>query len=293
MLADRTVHPATTPPAGAHRTTRPLTRNKDYLVSVAVELLKIGELAKRSGVSVATIKYYLREGLLAPTKKSGRTMSWYDAAPVHRIRAIKELQQQQFLPLDVIRDSLEQNAEAPDDVAAAEAIAGVLSRHHGTRTRTRAELIARGVSPRQLDLLAAAGLAVPSGPEQRYTGDDLAILSTLGAARQAGLTAEMLPFEIINDYLAALRALVAVELRLFRGGVLRRARGAEAKRLTAEAATLSERFVVLVRRKLLLPTPKDLIEEETHVTPSSSAAGSGRRVRRQRQQPRRRGAHGR
>lgn len=245
-----------------------------------MELLRIGELARRSGVSVATIKFYLREGLLAPTKKSGRTMSWYDAALVHRIRAIKELQQRQYLPLDVIRDSLDHDAEAIDDVSAAEAIAGVLTRHRGTRSRTRAELLARGVSARELDLLAAAGLAVPSGPEQRYAGDDLALLSTLGAARRAGLSAEMLPFEIMNDYLAALRALVAIELRLFREGVLRRAKPREVKRLTATATTLSERLVVLVRRKLLLPTLRDLIEEETHVTASTDSAGPRRRVRR-------------
>lgn len=250
------------------------------------ELLKIGELARRAGVSVATIKFYLREGLLAPTKKSGRTMSWYDAALVHRIRAIKELQQRQYLPLDVIRDSLAGDAEAVDDVAAAEAIAGVLTRHRGTRSRTRAELIARGASARELDLLAATGLAIPSGPDQRYTGDDLALLSTLGTARRAGLSAEMLPFEIMNDYLAALRALVAVELRLFREGVLKRARGREVRRLTATATTLSERLVVLVRRKLLLPTLRELIEEETHVTATTDAGGARRGVRRKPRSPR-------
>jgi DNA-binding transcriptional MerR regulator len=68
-----------------------------------VELLRIGELAKRAGVPVATIKYYLREGLIAPTRKTGQTMSWYDAALVERLQAIKELQQRQFHPLDVIR----------------------------------------------------------------------------------------------------------------------------------------------------------------------------------------------
>ncbi len=226
-----------------------------------MELVRIGELSRRSGVSIATLKHYLREGLIAPVRKSGRTMSWYDASLAVRIKTIKELQKRQFLPLDVIKETIDRAAEAPDDLAAADAIAKVLARHGGRRSRSREELLARGVSARELDVLAAAGLAVPSGTDQRYRGDDLAVLVTLGAARKAGLSAELLPFDIINDYLAAIRALVAVELRLFREGVVRRTPN-DVGRLTTAATKLSERLVVLVRRKLLLPTLTKLIEED-------------------------------
>lgn len=227
-----------------------------------MQLVRIGELAKRSGVPIATIKHYLREGLIAPARKSGRTMSWYDPALSTKIKAIKELQKRQFLPLDVIRESIERDLEAPDDMTAADAIAKVLARHGGKRARTREEVLARGATERELEILAAAGLAVP-GEDQKYRGDDLALLATLGAARRAGIAADMLPFEIINDYLAALRALTAVELRLFRDGVIRRAKPGDVARLTTAATKLSERLVVLVRRKLLLPTLQRLIEEES------------------------------
>ena len=41
--------------------------------------LRIGELAARAGVSVATIKFYIRDGLLPPPPvKTGRTMAYYD-----------------------------------------------------------------------------------------------------------------------------------------------------------------------------------------------------------------------
>lgn len=248
-----------------------------------MELVRIGELARRSGVSIATLKHYLREGLIAPTRKSGRTMSWYDPALATRVKAIKELQKRQFLPLDVIKDTIDRDAEAPDDFAAADAIAKVLARHGGKRARTREELLARGVSARELDLLAAAGLAVPSGADQRYRGDDLAVLVTLGAARKAGLSADLLPFEIINDYLAAIRALVAVELRLFREGV-RRTAPSDVARLTTAATKLSERLVVLVRRKLLLPTLARVIEEDTRDDddPSRDRQPDHRRLRRSR-----------
>lgn len=242
-------------------------------------LVRIGELAKRSGVPIATIKHYLREGLIAPARKSGRTMSWYDPALSTKIKAIKELQKRQFLPLDVIRESMDRDLEAPDDLTAADAIAKVLARHGGKRARSREEVLARGATEQELEILAAAGLAVLS-EDQKYRGDDLALLATLGAARRAGIAADMLPFEIINDYLAALRALAAVELRLFREGVVRRAKPGDVARLTTAATKLSERLVILVRRKLLLPTLQRLIEEESDAPEPAAVPVSRSRVRR-------------
>src|SRR5690242_10930130 len=153
-----------------------------------MQLVKIAELARRSGVSIATLKHYLREGLIAPARRSGRTMSWYDPTLATRIRAIKELQKRQFLPLHVIREALEKDIEAPDDVAAADAIAKVLARHGGRRSRNRDDLIPRGLTATELDALATAGLAIPSS-DQRYRGDDLALVATLAAAKRAGIAA--------------------------------------------------------------------------------------------------------
>lgn len=256
-----------------------------------MQLIRIAELSRRAGVPIATIKHYLREGLIEPTRKSGKTMSWYDPTLATRIRAIKELQQRQFLPLHLIGEALDRNRDAPDDLAAAEAIAKVLARHGAARSRTRAEILERGgATPRELDLLAAAGLAVPSGPDQRYVGDDLALLSTLGAARKAGITIDMLPFAILDRYLASLRQLVQVELEMFRAGVVRKAARGDLARLSTAATELSERLVVLVRRKLLLPTLQRLIEEDDRVAQVSGSrrgASRGQRVRREPGQHRR------
>jgi DNA-binding transcriptional MerR regulator len=250
------------------------------------DLLKIGELARSAGVPIATLKHYVREGLIKPACKTGRTMSWYAPSSVARVRAIKDLQQEQFLPLDVIRESLAGDAAASDDLTAADAIAKVLERHTGPKTRTREQLIERGVSPKDLDWLAAAGLARP-GADGRYRGDDLALLSTLGAARKAGITAEMLPFSILGDYLAALRALIEIELRLFREGVLPRARKQDVSRLTTSATELSERLVVVMRRKLLLPVMERQIEEDSHEEARGDRRGRG--VRRKQSSGQRRG----
>lgn len=240
------------------------------------ELLKIGALARRAGVPVATVKHYLREGLIAPARRTGKTMAWYDPALVDQIRSIRELQRTRFLPLDVIRDLLGRDRDAQDDLAAAEAIAKVLARR-SPRSRTRAEVIAAGAVPAELEWLERTGLAVPSGPDRRYAGDDLALLVTLGTARRAGISRDMLPFEILVEYLAALRALVDVELRMYRAGVLAKARSGDTRKLTTAATRLSERLVVLLRRKLLLPTLQRLIEEDRR--DSKPDAVRARRVR--------------
>jgi DNA-binding transcriptional MerR regulator len=226
-----------------------------------VELLKIGELSRRTGVPIATLKFYVREGLIAPARKSGRTMSWYHPSVVSRIRSIRELQERQFLPLDVIRETIDQTVEAADDHALPEATPDVLIRRAGTRVRSRAEVLERGAKPVELEWLERAGLAVPDA-EGNYRGDDLALLSTLGAARRAGLAAEMLPFDILGDYLIALKRLVEVELRMYRAGVLGRAKPDEVAALTKNAAELSERLVVLLRRKLLLPMLERIVEDQ-------------------------------
>ena len=54
--------------------------------------MRISGLAAESGVPVATIKYYLREGLLHPGEQTSPTQARYDASHVARLRLVKALQ---------------------------------------------------------------------------------------------------------------------------------------------------------------------------------------------------------
>ena len=68
-------------------------------------LLKMSELAERSGVSAGTIKHYLREGLLGGDDeivRTSRNMAYYPPEFVERIALIKRLQEERFMPLRVI-----------------------------------------------------------------------------------------------------------------------------------------------------------------------------------------------
>ena len=66
--------------------------------------MQIGELSRRSGVSVRMLRYYEREGLLRPSRRvSGyRAFSEDDLLVVRRIRALNSV----GLPLKVIRKIL-------------------------------------------------------------------------------------------------------------------------------------------------------------------------------------------
>ncbi|MDL5155242.1 MerR family transcriptional regulator [Actinomycetospora termitidis] len=53
--------------------------------------MRVGELSRRSGVSVASIKYYLREGLLPAGERTGPNQAVYGDDHVRRLRMIRAL----------------------------------------------------------------------------------------------------------------------------------------------------------------------------------------------------------
>jgi len=63
-------------------------------VRVEEELLRIGELAARAGVSTRTVDFYTGLGLLAPARRSGGNFRLYQPSDVRRIAAIRHLEAQ-------------------------------------------------------------------------------------------------------------------------------------------------------------------------------------------------------
>lgn len=53
--------------------------------------MRVSELAREAGLSVATVKYYLREGLLHGGRLTATTQAEYDASHVERLRLIRVL----------------------------------------------------------------------------------------------------------------------------------------------------------------------------------------------------------
>ncbi|MFI5805900.1 MerR family transcriptional regulator [Streptomyces sp. NPDC051561] len=61
--------------------------------------MRLAELSERSGVSLATIKYYLRQGLLAPGDRVSATTAEYDESHLRRLRLVRALLQVGRLPV--------------------------------------------------------------------------------------------------------------------------------------------------------------------------------------------------
>ncbi|MEU0038696.1 MULTISPECIES: MerR family transcriptional regulator [unclassified Streptomyces] len=68
--------------------------------------MRLAELSERSGVSTATIKYYLREGLLTPGRQVNATTADYDESHLRRLRLVRALIQVGRVPVATAREVL-------------------------------------------------------------------------------------------------------------------------------------------------------------------------------------------
>lgn len=180
--------------------------------------LKMSELAEASGVSAGTIKHYLREGLLGGEDaivRTSRNMAYYPADFVERIRLIKRLQEDRFMPLRLIRGVME---EDPDRVRAlVEVEDRILERAvaAGERPRlSRDEVLARyDVPANVLDRLEE--LEVVSPGTGGYDPDDVNILEAIARFRAGGYD-EAIGFTVYDTlrYREALAPLVEEEVRV-------------------------------------------------------------------------------
>jgi len=78
--------------------------------------MRINELVKKSGVPRTTIHYYLREGLLHPPHKTGRTTAVYDESHLEKLKLIDELKNGNRLPISFLKEQVDKAKESPDSV---------------------------------------------------------------------------------------------------------------------------------------------------------------------------------
>jgi DNA-binding transcriptional MerR regulator len=72
----------------------------------ASDNLKMKDLEARTGLTRQAIHFYLREGLLPEPERPKRNVAHYSEEHVDRIKLIKRLQEEKFLPLGVIKNML-------------------------------------------------------------------------------------------------------------------------------------------------------------------------------------------
>jgi DNA-binding transcriptional MerR regulator len=155
------------------------------------DLLRMGELAEASGVPAPTIKHYLREGLLPEPVKTSRNMAYYPPEFVDRIKLIKRLQEERYLPLKAIKNELDARE----------------------RTRTSAAEVRKryGVPKEVLDRLAELEVLTPNS--RGYSPSDVTIIEAISRFRAGGYD-EQIGFTVYDTlrYKAALEELVRQEV---------------------------------------------------------------------------------
>jgi DNA-binding transcriptional MerR regulator len=175
-------------------------------------LLKMSELAEASGVSAGTIKHYLREGLLPDPVKTSRNMAYYPPEFVERIRLIKQLQEERFMPLKAIRKVLEDDPErARALVEVEDKIIERAQRRESSRV-SRGDVERRYGIPREaLDRLEEIGVLTPNS--RGYGELDASMLEAISRFRAGGYD-EQIGFTVYDTlrYKSALEQLVKEEV---------------------------------------------------------------------------------
>ncbi|MDP6978374.1 MAG: MerR family transcriptional regulator [Myxococcota bacterium] len=223
------------------------------------ELLKMGELAARTGVEKSTIQHYLREGLLpGPAHRPHRNMAYYSADLVERIGLIRELQTRRSLSLARIRDLLadHQSLDAVRRWLDQQELNIEPSARPVGRKALRQET---GLRPEELERLEALGFVRPrkQGRGVRYSATDSATVRSVGAMRRAGLNEENgFELEHMAIYLDSMRRLLAEELDLF-SSVLGKASRSQTIALAEAGLEGTSALLVALRRRVIM----DLLED--------------------------------
>ena len=237
------------------------------------DLYKISDLARETGTSQHTIKYYMREGVLPPpTLKTGRNMAYYDESFIGKIRCIRELSEKRHLPLNVIKAIIDRD----DSVISAGEISTLLgiegtfyeAIHYapGHIPITREEAQNRyGLDDEYMDYLIETGILTPVDREgvELFEGDDILLLDNLAQMTKAGYDDDFIPHKLSTPvYFEALDKLAREELKMFSRAVTGKDVGdARIAEMALAGMKLAEQFIVLLRRKLILRAIQQLREE--------------------------------
>jgi DNA-binding transcriptional MerR regulator len=180
-------------------------------------MLKMKQLAEASGVSAGTIKHYLREGLLGngdAVVKTSRNMAYYPPEFVERIKLIKQLQEERFMPLAVIKSMLDEDPERAralvelEDRILERALAGESKRVSAAELRRR-----YGLPQEVLDRLAQLEVLTPNS--RGYGQRDVEIVEAISRFRAGGYD-ERIGFTVYDTlrYKRALEDLVKEEVQV-------------------------------------------------------------------------------
>lgn len=246
----------------------------------------ISEVAERTGVPIATIKFYIREELLPRPRTAGRTVGRYDSAFVSRLELVRELRNRFRLSLREIATLLAEAGPAASltelelRLLARERLDGAIDPTHSQPPLLPGRLLERsGLPAADIAELERCGLLTPIKVDGAvvYAERDARIAEVVGALRSSGYN-DHLGFSIADlaRYVEALRALVVREVEQFDSPTLRSLPRDHMLRLIGQGVAHIDVLLGLLHKKLLLTAVHDRLDAAAARRPP---AGSGKRRR--------------
>jgi DNA-binding transcriptional MerR regulator len=216
------------------------------------------ELEQRSGVGRETIRYYIRMGLLPEPGRPKANVADYGEDHVQRLKSIKRLQAQHYLPLSFIRTLLERPGHGEvtpipgfDDLLLGRL--GVVVTGPGASFEAAAERT--GLPAAELEILVKDGLISPrgEGADRRLDAIDLGIAEAWGRVRAAGFSPDAGYFaQDARIYADALRTLANQEVERFFTRIPGGRTAEEAAELGRNGIEIVNDMISLLRLKYLI-----------------------------------------
>ena len=177
-------------------------------------LMKMRELAAASGVSPGTVKHYLREGLLPEPVRTSRNMAYYPPEFVDRIRLIKQLQEERYMPLKLIKGMLDKDPERARRLVELEDRVLERALEDEGRRMSAADVRRTYDMPKEvLERLEELGVVSPSS--RGYSASDVRVVEAISRFRAGGYD-ERIGFTVYDTllYKRAMDELVKEEVHV-------------------------------------------------------------------------------
>jgi len=221
-------------------------------------MLKMKELVAATGISKATILYYVTEKLLPPPVKTSPNVAYYPSSMVERVRLIRQLQSQHRFSLAQIRTILKEKEKGRDVEALIEFNKEIFSQEEGVSRDRKAFCEVCGLTEEQVRTALDLKLLIPKS-DNRFDATDVKAGKHLKTNLGMGLSFEDLAF-----YSRLADQIVAHEMDL-RKRLIRTLSHDEALRTTMQithgARFFREYIIERIFQQQALRQPLNLVDE--------------------------------
>ncbi|MEW6440792.1 MAG: MerR family transcriptional regulator [bacterium] len=253
--------------------------------------MRMKRLMAETGVTKATVQFYVNEGLIPKPIKTHANMAYYDESHVNAIRLVKELQSKRFLPLSVIKRVMqgEKGGMSVDEIRTLLEIDGKLFTNleeNPTLEPLHVNDLPKmtGVSLEDIRMMEQLKMLTPArkGNQKLYGEDDIRIVECFAKFRRAGFTPDLgIDPSQMKLYWDFMEMLVAEELKIFASLTAGKVPAQKLPAMVEAAATISSNLMGLFHRKILIETTRRYTVEFRKKDTEADAGGERSTRRRQ------------